>query len=222
MTTKINLLPWREELRKEQDRQLFVLAAFAWLLMGVVVGYGHFHMTGRIEAQNARNKYLQAEIAKLDKQIKEIKDIKKRRAALVARMNVIYRLQADRTQLVYVMDGLVKTIPEGVYYSRLTKAGNTIKIDGTAQSNARVSALMRNFEASPWFKNPDLAVINVKGSGGGRISQFKMTVQQGSGTDKDVKISTNRTVSNKTTKPAETVGDKASPAKSTKKAGTKS
>ena len=165
MTTKINLLPWREELRKEQDRQLFVLAAVAWMLMGVVVGYGHFHMTARIDAQNARNNYLKSEISKLDKQIKEIRNIKKKRAALVARMNVIYRLQADRTKLVYVMDGLVKTIPEGVYYTSLTKNGNTIKINGTAQSNARVSALMRNFEASRWFKNPDLAVINVKGSG---------------------------------------------------------
>ena len=217
MTTKINLLPWREELRKEQDRQLFVLAAVAWLLMGVVVGYGHFHMTGRIEAQTARNNYLKKEISKLDRQIKEIRNIKKKRAALVARMNVIYRLQADRTKLVYVMDGLVKTIPEGVYYSQLTKQGNTIKINGTAQSNARVSALMRNFEASPWFKNPDLAVINVKGSGGRRVSQFRMTVQQGSGTAKDVKKSTRKTISNTPNKSADSAGGKAA-----KKAGTKS
>ena len=219
MTTKINLLPWREELRKEQDRQLFVLAAVAWMLMGVVVGYGHFHMTGRIDAQNARNKYLQSEISKLDKQIAEIKDIKKKRGALVARMNVIYRLQADRTRLVYVMDGLVKTIPEGVFYTQLTKSGNTIKIDGTAQSNARVSALMRNFEASPWFKNPDLAVINVRGSGGSRVSDFKMTVQQGSGTNKDVKTGTSRTVGATTDKSDGKAGDNSG---SAKKAGAKS
>jgi len=219
MTTKINLLPWREELRKEQDRQLFVLAAVAWLLMGVVVGYGHFHMTGRIDAQKGRNKYLQSEISKLDKQIAEIKDIKKKRAALVARMNVIYRLQADRTKLVYVMDGLVKTIPEGVYYTTLTKSGNTIRIDGTAQSNARVSALMRNFEASPWFKNPDLDVINVIGSGGSRVSEFKMTVQQGSGTPADAKTSTSRAVSTS----GEKAGGKAEPKAGTAtKAGTKS
>jgi len=219
MTTKINLLPWREELRKEQDRQLFVLAAVAWLLMGVVVGYAHFHMTGRIDAQNARNNYLKSEISKLDKQIAEIKDIKKKRAALVARMNVIYRLQADRTKLVYVMDGLVKTIPEGVFYTKLTKSGNTISIDGTAQSNARVSALMRNFEASPWFRSPDLAVINVKGSGGGRVSDFKMTVQQGSGTSKDAKTPTSRTVGNVTGKSAGSAGENSG---ADKKAGTKS
>ena len=219
MTTKINLLPWREELRKEQDRQLFVLAAVAWMLMGVVVGYGHFHMTGRIEAQNARNNYLKKEISKLDKQIAEIKDIKKKRAALVARMNVIYRLQADRTKLVYVMDGLVKTIPEGVFYTKLTKSGNTIKIEGTAQSNARVSALMRNFETSPWFKNPDLAVINVKGSGGSRVSDFKMTVQQGSGTSEDVKAATSRTLGNTNGTSAGSAGGKPGPSK---KAGAKS
>ena len=213
MTTKINLLPWREELRKEQDRQLFVLAAFAWMLMGAVVGYGHFHMTARIDAQKARNNFLKKEIRKLDKQIKEISNIKKKRAALVARMNVIYRLQADRTKLVYVMDGLVKTIPEGVYYSKLTKSGNTIKIDGTAQSNARVSALMRNFEESMWFKRPNLAVINVKGSGGSRVSKFKMTVQQGSGTAKDSKTSVNKKVSNSTGKAGAKSGDAKKPGK---------
>lgn len=197
MTTKINLLPWREELRKEQDRQLLVLAIFAWALMGMVVFYGHLHMSARIEAQNNRNSFLQAEISKLDKQIKEIKDIKQKRAALVARMNVIYRLQADRTNLVYVMDRLVKTIPEGVYYTSLTKKGNTISLVGTAQSNARVSALMRNFEESRWFKNPSLGVINVKGSGGSRVSNFKMSVQQGSGTDKDIKKAPGHTNTNK-------------------------
>jgi type IV pilus assembly protein PilN len=217
MTTRINLLPWREELRKEQDRQLFILAAFAWALMGVVVGYGHFHMTARIDAQKARNNFLKNKISQLDKQIREIRDIKKKRAALVARMNVIYKLQADRTKLVYVMDGLVKTIPEGVYYTNLTKKGNNINIKGVAQSNARVSALMRNFETSPWFKNPDLAVINVKGSGGSRVSDFKMTVKQGSGTKIDVKTSTSRTAGNVSSKS----GKKAGAAKSAK-AGTKS
>jgi type IV pilus assembly protein PilN len=172
-------------------------------------------MTARIEAQQARNAFLNGEIAKLNKQIKEIKDIKKQRAALVARMNVIYKLQADRTNLVYVMDGLVKTIPEGVYYKRLTKSGNTIKINGTAQSNARVSALMRNFEASPWFKNPNLAVINVKGGGGGRVSDFNMTVQQGSGTKKDIKTSTSKTINksiSKATKADDKAGKKAAKA----------
>jgi len=187
MTTRINLLPWREELRKEQDRQLLSIAIFAWVLMGLVVLYGHLHMSARIEAQNDRNKFLQKEIAALDKQIAEIKDIKQKRQALVARMNVIYKLQADRTKLVYVMNELVNTIPEGVYYGSLVKNGDSIQITGTAQSNARVSALMRNFEESMWFKNPNLQVINVKGTAGGRLSDFSLSVQQGSGTEADIR-----------------------------------
>jgi len=144
-------------------------------------------MSARIEAQNDRNKYLKSEISALDKKIAEIKDIKKKRAALVARMNVIYKLQADRTRLVYVLNELVTTIPDGVYYTRLTKNGDNINIVGTAQSNARVSALMRNFDESPWFKNPNLKVINIKQSAGTRVSDFTMTVQQGSGTESDIK-----------------------------------
>jgi type IV pilus assembly protein PilN len=187
MTTRINLLPWREELRKEQDRQLLSIAIFAWVLMGLVVLYGHLHMSARIEAQNDRNKFLQKEIAALDKQIAEIKDIKQKRQALVARMNVIYKLQADRTKLVYVMNELVIATPEGVYYNSLVKNGDKIQLKGTAQSNARVSALMRNFEESMWFKNPNLQVINIKGAGGGRLSEFNLSVDQGSGTEADIR-----------------------------------
>ncbi len=194
MSTRINLLPWREDIRKEQDRQLLSLAIFAWVLMGLVVFYGHLHMSAKIEAQNDRNKFLKKEIAALNKKIKEIKNIKTKRAALVARMNVIYRLQADRTRLVYVMNELVNTIPEGVYYSSLTKKGGNIRLVGTAQSNARVSALMRNFDESKWFKAPNLSVINVKGRRGGRVSSFKMTVKQGSGTAKDIKKSVHKIV----------------------------
>jgi len=144
-------------------------------------------MSARIEAQNDRNKYLKSEISALDKKIAEIKDIKQKRAALVARMNVIYKLQADRTRLVYVLNELVTTIPDGVYYTKLSKSGDNINLTGTAQSNARVSALMRNFDESPWFKNPSLKVINIKQSAGTRVSDFTMTVQQGSGTESDIK-----------------------------------
>lgn len=192
MTTRINLLPWRDELRKEQDRQLLSLAVFAWILMGLVVFYGHLHMSAKIATQTSRNQFLKKEITALDKQIAEIKDIKKKRAALVARMNVIYKLQADRTRLVYVLNELVTTIPEGVFYTSLSKKGDNISLVGTAQSNARVSALMRNFDESRWFKNPNLSVINVKGSGGTRVSAFQMTVKQGSGTDADVKRAVHR------------------------------
>jgi type IV pilus assembly protein PilN len=178
MMTKINLLPWREMRRKEQDRQLLSIGIFAWMLMGLVIFYAHLHVSGMIEGQQTRNSYLQKEISKLDSVIKEINDIKKQRKALVARMNVIYKLQGDRTRLVHVLDELVQTMPEGVYYQTLTQKGNNLVLKGSAQSNARVSALMRNFDSSKWFANPSLKVVRAKGRGGSRVSSFDMTVTQ--------------------------------------------
>jgi len=178
MTTRVNLLPWREMRRKEQDRQLLSIGVFAWMLMGLVIFYAHLHVSGMIEGQNNRNKYLQTEIRKLDKVIKEIADIKKQRTALIARMNVIYKLQGDRTRVVHLMDEIVQTMPEGVYYSSMVQKGNNLVLTGSAQSNARVSALMRNFDSSPWFSEPSLKVVQAKGQGGGRTSNFNMTVTQ--------------------------------------------
>lgn len=178
MTTHINLLPWRDMQRKEQDRQLLSIGIFAWMLMGLVVFYAHLHVSGLIEAQNERNKYLDTEIAKLNKVIKEISNIKKKRKALVERMNVIYKLQADRTRMVHVLDELAQTLPEGVYYKSLKQQGNKLSLTGIAQSNARVSTLMRNFAGSTWFVNPHLSVVKAKGTGGGRVSSFSMTIVQ--------------------------------------------
>lgn len=178
MTTHINLLPWRDIQRKEQDRQLLSLGIFAWMLMGLVVFYAHLHVTGLINAQNERNKYLKTEIAKLNKTIKEISSIKKKRKALLERMNVIYKLQTDRTRLVHLMDGLAQTLPDGVYYTSLKQRGNKLSLRGNAQSNARVSALMRNFATAKWFKHPLLGVVKAKSKSGKRVSAFTMTVTQ--------------------------------------------
>jgi type IV pilus assembly protein PilN len=178
MTTRINLLPWREMRRKEQDRQLLSIGIFAWMLMGLVIFYAHLHVSGMIEGQNNRNAYLQKEIAKLNSIIKEISDIKAQRKALIARMDVIYKLQGDRTRLVHVLDELVQTLPEGVYYQALTQQGKNLVLKGSAQSNARVSALMRNFDSSKWFDNPSLKIVSAKGKGGNRVSSFDMTVTQ--------------------------------------------
>jgi type IV pilus assembly protein PilN len=179
MTTRVNLLPWRDMQRKEQDRQLLSIGVFAWMLMGLVIFYAHLHVSGMIEDQNQRNKYLQSEINKLNKVIKEISNIKKKRKQLVARMNVIYKLQADRTRMVHIMDELVQTLPEGVHYTTLQqKAGGTLVLKGAAQSNARVSALMRNFDSSVWFEYPNLKIVRAKGKGGGRVSSFDLTVKQ--------------------------------------------
>ncbi len=178
MTTHVNLLPWRDMQRKEQDRQLLSIGIFAWMLMGLVVFYAHLHVSGLIETQNGRNKYLTDEILVLNKVIKEISNIKKKRKALVARMNVIYKLQADRTRMVHVLEELAQTLPEGVYYTSLKQKGNKLSLIGNAQSNARVSALMRNFSDSAWFTKPHLQVVKAKGKGGGRMSSFSMTIVQ--------------------------------------------
>lgn len=178
MTTRINLLPWREIRRREQDRQLLSISIGAWILMGLVVFYGQWHMSGRIDHQNARNSYLNREIAKLEDQIKEINELKSRKQALLARMEIIQQLQQDRTQIVHVFDDLVRKLPKGIYLTRLTKRAKAIALTGMAQSNARVSSLMQNLDSSDWFANPDLNVINVTPSGSTRISSFSLQVNE--------------------------------------------
>lgn len=177
MTTRINLLPWREMRRKEQDRQLLTIAVGAWILMGVIIFYAHVHISALIENQNKRNEFLNQEIAKVEKEIKEIAELKKKRADLIARMNVIYQLQGDRAKVVHLFDELARKLPEGVYLGSLVHTGSNIALKGVAQSNARVSALMRNLAASDWFADPELEVITVKSRGGDRVSEFSMKVK---------------------------------------------
>ena len=178
MTTRINLLPWREMQRKEQDRQLLTIAVGAWILMGVIIFYAHVHVTSLIENQNKRNDFLNQEIAKVEKEIKEIAEIKKQRSDLIARMNVIYQLQGDRTQVVHMFDELARKLPDGVYFTSLKHSGTVIALQGVAQSNARVSALMRNLASSDWFADPELEVITVKTKGTDRVSDFSLKVKQ--------------------------------------------
>lgn len=180
MTTRLNLLPWREMRRKEQDRQLLTVAAGAWMLMGLIVLYAFLHVSALNDNQSKRNEFLQQEIARVDNEIKEIADLKKQREALIARMNVIYQLQADRIQVVRVFDELARKLPEGVYLTTFRYAGSDISLQGVAQSNARVSAFMRNLSGSDWFADPELEVINVKEKekGGDRVSEFSLKVKQ--------------------------------------------
>ena len=178
MTTRVNLLPWREMHRMEQDRQLLTIAVGAWILMGVIIFYAHVHVTALIENQTKRNDFLNQEIAKVEKEIKEIAELKKKRADLIARMNVIYQLQGDRTQVVHLFDELARKLPDGVYLVSLIHSGSSIALKGVAQSNARVSALMRNLAASDWFAEPELEVITVKAQGSERVSDFSLKVKQ--------------------------------------------
>lgn len=178
MTTRLNLLPWREMRRKEQDRQLLMFAGMSWTLMAVIVLYAYLHVSAMKDNQAKRIEYLQQEITRVEKEIKEIADLRKQREALIARMNVIYQLQADRIQVVRVFDELVRKLPEGVYLTTFRHTGNSISLHGVAQSNARVSAFMRNLSSSDWFADPELEVINVRDKGGDRVSEFSLRVKQ--------------------------------------------
>lgn len=178
MATRINLLPWRELRRQEQDRQLLSASIGAWLLMGLVVFYGWYHMNGLIEHQEKRNSYLTTEIAKLDDRIREINKIKERKQALIARMEIIQQLQRDRTKIVHVFDDLVRKLPKGVYFTGLAKKNDRITLKGMAQSNARISNLMNNLDSSNWFTNPDLDIVNAQNRGDSRVSEFTLRVNE--------------------------------------------
>ena len=163
--TRINLLPWRELLRKEREREFYILAGGAAFFMGLVVVYIHFHMAGVIETQNGRNAFLDQEIKKVESQIKEIDRLETEKSQLLARMKVIEELQGQRPQMVHLFDEVVKAIPDGVYLTSIKQSGTSVAIEGIAQSNARVSAFMRNIDASHWLAQPKLDVIEALSSG---------------------------------------------------------
>ncbi len=184
MATKLNLLPWREMRQREMDRKLVGIGTGAAVVMLLLVFQAYLYHSNLIEVQTGRNNFLKEEIKKVEKEIAEIKELKKQRQALISRMNVIYQLQGSRTQIVHVFEDFVRLMPEGIYFKSLVQKGALLSIEGTAQSNARVSALMRNLDESNWFTAPNLEVINVKNEGTDRVSQFKLKITQ---TDKSAK-----------------------------------
>ena len=177
MNVRINLLPHREE-RRQRGRQHFAVLGGLTAALGLaVVGSGYLYINGLIAVQNDRNLFLKGEIAKLDKEIAEIKKLKDEIAALLARKQIIETLQADRAQTVHLMDQLVRQMPEGVYLKSLKQKGLTITLHGFSQSNARVSTLMRNIESSPWLASPNLIEIKAAKVGTKRLAEFNMTIQ---------------------------------------------
>src|SRR5258708_26755897 len=174
MSGKINLLPHREERRKRARTHFAVLGGITAALGLAIVAGGWFVYQQRIGLQEDRNKFMKSEIAKLDKEIDEIKEVKDKIAALLARKQVIETLQADRVQSVYLLDELVRQMPEGVFLSSVTQKGPSVELLGYAQSDAGVSTLVRNIASSPWLANPDLVEIRATTLGKMRISQFNM------------------------------------------------
>ena len=176
--TRINLLPWREQERKERERQFYTIAGGAVVLAVLVVGYIHLHVEGMIDSQLERNAFLETEIKTVEGQIKEIKELEAEKAQLLARMKVIEQLQSQRPQMVHVFDELVKMVPEGVYLTSVKQNGTSITVEGIAQSNARVSAFMRNIEGSAWMSAPKLNVIEATDKNGQRLSRFILDIKQ--------------------------------------------
>jgi type IV pilus assembly protein PilN len=174
MTVRVNLLPHREERRKRQRQHFFVLAGGTAVVGALLVGAVHTFYQRQIDTQLDRNAFLKAEIAKLDQEIAEIDSLKAEIAALLARKNVIETLQRDRAQTVRLLDELVRQMPEGVYLRSLKQSGLRVDIAGYAQSNARVSTLMRNIDSSPWLERPVLVVVSAASVEKKRVSDFSM------------------------------------------------
>ena len=174
----INLLPWREAQLRERNRSTLTICIAMWIAAGLVVMAGKLIMDARISNQGAGNSYLKSEINALAKVIKEIDDLKAKRDALLARMQVIQNLQQNRSQIVHMFDDLVKQLPKGVYYDQVRKNGKSLNIKGFAQSNERVSALMRNLDSSDWFDQSSLKQVDVVDTNGLLVSQFVIDVKE--------------------------------------------
>jgi len=173
---RINLLPWREARRKAHNLQFYVLMGMVAGLAASIILLVHGYYATRLSTQTERNKFLTDENTKLDKEIDEIKKLKEEIQALLSRKQVIETLQADRAQTVYLLEQLVRQAPDGVYLKSIRQTGSKVNLSGYAQSNARVSTLMRNLEASPYLENPDLVEIKVATINNKRLSEFIMNV----------------------------------------------
>jgi type IV pilus assembly protein PilN len=178
ITTRINLLPWREDLRQEQKKQFIMMAVMTCVLAVAIVGLIHFQMQSKIDYQQSRNRFITKEITKVDEEIKEISELQKVRRSLIERMEVIQDLQGSRPSIVHLFTEIVSTVPNGVYLESLAQTGSNLLVKGEAESNARVSTYMRNLQASAWLKDPNLTVIEIEDITVNRISNFILTVEQ--------------------------------------------
>lgn len=175
---RINLLPWREELRQKRKKD-FMIAVAGAVLIGGLLSYGaKFTVQGWISNQNARNNILRTEITELDRQIEEINALDAQKSRLIARMEIIDQLQRSRPEVVHLFDELVDTLPEGVYLTEIQQTQKRIELTGSAQSSTRVSALMRNVNDSAWLKDPQLEVVQTVANGASRNAQFTVFAQQ--------------------------------------------
>jgi len=182
---RINLLPWRDTLQKERETRFGIIAIIMLIFAGLVVGAVHLYMNGEINYQKRRNNYLIAEIKKAEAKIKEIKELEQKKQRLIERMSIIQKLEESRPQVVHLFEELVKQVPEGVYFTSMKQKANKIVIEGAAQSNARVSSLMKNFERSQWLTGSKIIFIKTEQLKGKQksyrkrsVSKFKLEITQ--------------------------------------------
>jgi type IV pilus assembly protein PilN len=182
---RINLLPWREDERKER-KIAFTVALGVSALAAVVVTFAVYLMFGSmIDGQERRNEQLRVEIKKLDQQIQEINDLENAKQKFIARMEIIEKLQRSRPEIVHVFDEIVRTLPDGVYLTGVSQKDKKFKFEGVAQSSTRVSSFMRNIDGSDWLRNPELEVVQTSKDKGGPGSNFTLYAEQVSNAGQD-------------------------------------
>jgi type IV pilus assembly protein PilN len=174
---QINLLPWRDERRAELKQEFLAILGAVAAIGVAIVFMVDLVVSAQIQEQKERNNYLDRNIKELDKKVAEIRELQKKRTQLLDRMKVIQELQGNRPIIVRVLDQLVRTVPDGVFYTELNSASQQININGIAESNNRVSSLMRRLDASDWFSNPNLQGVRAEPSFGDQATNFRMTVK---------------------------------------------
>jgi type IV pilus assembly protein PilN len=175
--TQINLLPWRDERRAELKQEFLAMLGLVVAFGAVILFVVDLFFSGEIQNQKNRNAYLTQNIEALNKQVEEIQDMQRKRTQLLDRMRVIQELQGNRPVIVRILDQLVRTVPDGIFYTVLTAKNQVININGIAESNNRVSSLMRRLDASEWFKEPNLDWVRAEPGFGEQATTFDMKVQ---------------------------------------------
>lgn len=172
--TKINLLPWRETYRKQKQNEFYAILLGGIMFAGGLVFAGSQFMQSKIDFQESRNNYLNSEIQALQRELQEIKELETTKNNLLARMEIIQTLQSQRPQLVHIFHELANRLPDGIYLTSMEEKSGSMILEGRAESNARVSALMRKLDQSDWFAQPVLDIIEADQQQG--ISTFKLSL----------------------------------------------
>ncbi len=175
---RINLLPWREAERRRKKREFGSILIGGLVIALAASVYMHIHVEGMVDYQKRRNAFLEGEIAQLNKMISEIRDLEKTKENLITRMNIIQQLQESRPEIVHLFDELVETMPDGAYLTKVAQKARVIYLDGRAQSNARVSAYMRNIDSSFWIGGANLKFIEHRDKTGTGFSHFQLAAKQ--------------------------------------------